>query len=183
MVKILGFDFSIYNEIWTDWISAGTEGNMLFNFCEMMKIVFSFVKITTRFLRSANKWVQDFWKAGVASALIKPIVESSTQNCMLFAPSFNRCSLPWTWTEVSPQEILSVLCKYFRFKYPPHMPQDLCTCWLIYLSSSSPGYLLALPWSPRGFDQTWLSQFTFLKTEPLPSLQNSPFPLLVYCFS
>lgn len=55
MVKILGFDFSIYNEIWTDWISVGIEGNMLFNFCEMMKIVFSFVKITSRFLRSANK--------------------------------------------------------------------------------------------------------------------------------
>ena len=55
MVKILAFDFSIYNEIGADWISAGIEGNMLFNFCEMMKIVFSFVKITTRVICSANE--------------------------------------------------------------------------------------------------------------------------------
>ena len=101
VVKILAFDFSIYNEIWTDWVSAGIEGNMLFNFCEMMKIVFSFVKITTRFICSANEWVQGVWEAGVASALIKPMVKSSTQSCMLFAPSFSRCSLPWTWTEQS----------------------------------------------------------------------------------
>ena len=159
---------------------------MLFNFCAMMKIVFSFVKSTTRFVCSANKWVQDVWKAGVASALIKPVVKSPTQNCMLFALvstgahcSEHDQSRAATTPEASPQEMLSVLCHYFRFKDPPHASQDLCTCWLICLSSSSPEYLLVLPWSPHGFDQTWLSQFTFLKAEPLPSLQNSPFPLLM----